>query len=259
MDLACSIALFAALVVMAAAYGVRILSRGRARHERVDREGKSALVGKGAMEMLYWAGQPLATACEKCGISADAVTWSSLGLGLAAAFAFATGHLGLGAALATVGAAADAIDGMLARRAGTASAAGEVLDAAMDRYVDFALLGGLAFHFRDRAVALAIALLAILASFMVSYSTAKAEALHVAPPRGSMRRTERAVLIVVGAALTPIAARVGLAYWRELPIMLALGMIAIAGNSSAVARLAAVRAAVRRAERGRASHSPAES
>jgi hypothetical protein len=37
-----------------------------------------------------------------------------------------------------------------------------------------------------------IALGAIAGSFMVSYSTAKAEALSVEAPRGSMRRSERA-------------------------------------------------------------------
>ena len=41
---------------------------------------------------------------------------------------------------------------------------------------------------------------------MVSYSTAKAEALGVEPPRGAMRRQERAVYFVLGAALVPIVA-----------------------------------------------------
>jgi hypothetical protein len=79
---------------------------------------------------------------------------------------------------------------------------------------------------------------------MVSYSSAKAEALHVKPPRGSMRRVERAALLVGATALTPLAALLGPAV-KDMPILLALGAIAVFGNVSAIQRLAAIRAAVR--------------
>jgi CDP-diacylglycerol--glycerol-3-phosphate 3-phosphatidyltransferase len=181
------------------------------------------------------------------------VTYASLVLGCAAGIAFGAGHFGLGALIATVAAGGDAIDGLLARRLGVGSVAGEVLDAAVDRYVDFALLAGVAFHFREDAARLLLVLAAILASFMVSYSTAKAEALHVAPPRGSMRRVERAVLLVGAAALTPAAAAAG-GRWPDVPMLLALATIAILGNVSAVQRLASIRAAVRERARGEAAH-----
>ncbi|HSO34338.1 MAG TPA: CDP-alcohol phosphatidyltransferase family protein [Labilithrix sp.] len=247
MDLACSIALGLVLAVLGAAYAARVARAGRVHTARVEAEGKSALVSSELMEMLYWCARPLVAACVRLRLTPDAVTAASLGLGVAAGVALAAGHFGLGALLATAAGACDAIDGVLARQLGTSSVAGEVLDAATDRYVDFALLGGLAFYFRDRAPMLLLALLALLAAFMVSYSTAKAEALHVVPPRGSMRRVERVMLVIVAAALAPVAARLGTS-WKEAPILVAIGLIAVVGNESAVRRLVVLRARLRERE-----------
>lgn len=249
-DLACTIVLIGLLLSIGAAYAVRVARAGTAHHARVDAEGKSALLAKGVMEMLVWGASPVVTACARLRITPDAVTYASLALGAAAGAALATGHFGVGALLATAAAAGDAVDGLLARRLGVGSPAGELLDAAVDRYVDFFLLAGVAFWFRGEPARLLLALFAMLASFMVSYSTAKAEALHVVPPRGSMRRVERAVLLVGAAALTPLAARAG-ETWSALPMLVALGMIALVGNASAVQRLASVRQRVREQEQER--------
>jgi CDP-diacylglycerol---glycerol-3-phosphate 3-phosphatidyltransferase len=244
MDLGCSIALGILLLAVATAYAVRVARGGRAHHPRVDAEGRSAILSKDVMEMLCWCVQPVVAACQKLRITPDGVTYASLVLGVLAGLALATGHFGLGALVATVAAGGDAIDGLLARRLGVGSVAGEVLDAAVDRYVDFALLGGLAFFFRERPGPFVLVLLALLAAFMVSYSSAKAEALHVAPPRGSMRRVERAVLVIGAAAMTPPASLLG-DEWSDVPILVALGAIALLGNGSAIRRLSTIRAVVR--------------
>jgi phosphatidylglycerophosphate synthase len=243
MDLACTLVLIGIVALLSAAYVVRLVVAGPAHSARVDREGKSALIAKGVMEMLAWSVQPVVRACAVLRISPDMVTYASLGLGIAAGVALGAGHFGVGALLATVAAGGDAIDGLLARHLGVGGAAGEVLDAAVDRYVDFALLAGLAYWFRDDGPRFVLALLALLAAFMVSYSSAKAEALHVTPPRGSMRRIERAVLVIGAAALTPAVALLG-ASWEEVPILASLGMIALLGNGSAIQRLATIRTVV---------------
>jgi len=244
-DLACALALVAIPATTALVYGARVVVRGRGRvkSERVEREGHSALLAKSVMEMFYWSIAPLGRACVRLGISANAITFGSLALGIAAGVSVATGHLGVGAFLAALCAACDALDGVVARASMRASDAGEVLDAAVDRYTELALLGGVAVYLRDALGLLVLALLAILASFMVSYSTAKAEALNVTPPRGSMRRSERAVLIVLGTALAPVAAALGVAF-SDAPIVVALVVVALVGNVSAVRRLSAVARAV---------------
>jgi phosphatidylglycerophosphate synthase len=239
-DTSCSLVLGALLGTISVAYVVRVIRSGPAHHPRVDAEGRSAILAKDVMEMLCWAVQPVVGACAKLRITPDAVTFSSLALGVASGIALGAGHFGIGALLATVAAGGDAIDGLLARRLRVDSRAGELLDAVVDRYVDFALLGGVAFYYRADTTRLLLTLGALLASFMVSYSTSKADALRITAPRGSMRRVERSVLVVGAAALMPAAAALGGA-WVDVPMTFAVGMIAIVGNVSAVRRLTSMR------------------
>jgi CDP-diacylglycerol--glycerol-3-phosphate 3-phosphatidyltransferase len=101
--------------------------------------------------------------------------------------------------------------------------------------------------FRGEPIALVLGLLAIGGSFMVSYGSAKAEALRVPVPEGIMRRAERAVCLSVGATLVPLAGKLvdrwGLPAIVEFaPILLALLVIAVFANVSAVRRLRAIAA-----------------
>lgn len=248
-DLACSLGILALVTGAGAAYAVHVNRVGAARFARVDKAGSSALLGKGAMEAGYWSLQPVGRALIALGLTANGVTLISLGLGLMAAVALAFGHFGVGAALTAVATLGDALDGIVARQTGTASDAGEVFDAAVDRYQEFFFLGGLAVYFRADTVALVLTLLALLGSFMVSYGTAKAEALGVESPRGAMRRVERAVYLDAGVVFVPVAgavaARLGLPPWVEhAPILVALALVGGVGNVSAARRLLAVARAV---------------
>jgi CDP-diacylglycerol---glycerol-3-phosphate 3-phosphatidyltransferase len=245
-DLALSVTFVAALGLAGAAYGVRVIALGRAKHARVEKEGESALLGKGPMEMLYWFMQPAGHLALKLGITANMMTVMSLVLGLVAGVALAMGHFGIAAIIATVSAAGDALDGWIARETKTSSNAGEVFDAAVDRYVELAFLGGLAFYFRDQPFILALAILALGGSFMVSYATAKAEAMQVTAPRGAMRRTERAVYLTAAIAITPIfQAFSHNAAWSIAPIAFALALVGVVGNASATRRLSIVAATLR--------------
>jgi CDP-diacylglycerol--glycerol-3-phosphate 3-phosphatidyltransferase len=203
------------------------------------------------MEMGYWAMAPVARFFVAMGVTANAVSWFSLALAGAAGIALALGHFGIGAMLSVVSSVCDAIDGYVARETGTASDSGEVLDAAVDRYAELFFLGGIAVHERHDALTLVLTLAATAGAMMVSYSTAKAEALGVEPPRGAMRRQERAVYFVLGAGLVPVvaaaAARWGLpAFVDRWPLLAMLALVAVVGNVSAVRRLRAVAEAVRK-------------
>jgi CDP-diacylglycerol--glycerol-3-phosphate 3-phosphatidyltransferase len=240
-DFVASLLVVAMAAAAGAAYAVRVVARGRARSERVEVEGRSVLVGKAPMEMLHWVLGPVGQLCARAGITANMVSWASLALGLAAGVALGLGRFGVAALLTALSSIGDALDGAVARATGQASDAGEVLDASVDRYVELAFLGGLAFHYRERPEALLLAIGAIGGAFMVSYSTAKAEALHVVPPRGAMRRAERAVYLLLGVTLTAIAAAVPAASaWADAPTLAALALVAVVGNASAVRRLVAI-------------------
>ena len=260
-DLASSIAVLGLLTGLGGIYGLRVALRGATAHERVAHAGASPLLGRASMEGAYWALGPLVSACVALGLSANAITLASLVLGLGAGVLLALGHFGLAAAVTMFSSLADALDGLVARKTQTASDAGEVVDAAVERYVELFFLGGLAVYFRAKPAALVLVLAAVLGSFMVSYSTAKAEALQIAPPRGAMRRAERAVVLFAGAALSPIVARFVQGDGRAWPMLAAVGLVAVVANVSAVRRLRALAASIRAAARAalrRRPSSPAQ-
>ena len=242
------------VILLSAAYGVRVLIKGRARFERIDRQGGSPLLGKGAMEIGYWFLTPMAKFLVALGATANQVSWGSLGLGFLAGGFLATGHFGFGAICATISGFLDSLDGRVARMSGLASDAGEVLDAAVDRYVEFFFLAGLTVYYREVPLLQVLALLALLGSFMVSYSTTKAEALQVEVPKGSMRRPERAVYLILGASLSALSVA-----WFErrgefpsalgYPMIVALGLVALLANISAIGRFRCIAKAIRRREK----------
>ncbi len=254
LDLIYALTLLAIAAGIALIYGLRVLIRGKAQFDRVDKQGASALLGKGAMEGAYWSLQPVARLLIFLKITPNQISWLSLGFAVATGLCLAVGHFGFGAVFATISAFLDTLDGMVARLTGVSSDAGEVLDATVDRYAEFLFLGGLAYYYREVPALLVITLFALMGSFMVSYSSAKAEAMNVSPPKGSMRRPERAVYLTLGALFSPITIPVfetvrpyGIAIGH--PMVMAVGMVALLANVSAIERMWAIARAIRKREK----------
>ncbi len=235
---------------LAMTYLVRVAVRGRAKFDRVEKQGGSKLLSKEVMEMAYWGVQPLGKLLVFLRITPNQVSWSSLVFAILAGACLSVGHFGFGAVFATISAFLDSLDGIVARLTGKASDAGEVLDAAVDRYSEFLFLGGLAIYYREIPVLLGLSLLALMGSFMVSYSSAKAEALQVSAPSGSMRRPERAVYLILGALLSPLTIPIfetdrPYSIAMGHPMVIALCLVAVLANVSAVERLWAIAKAIR--------------
>ena len=104
----------------------------------------------------------------------------------------------LGAALFVVGSVLDILDGALARSSGKGTPFGAFLDSTTDRVGEAFMLGAIALVFsRDgNEVALAFAFAAVVGSFLVSYTRARAEALGLKGDVGIGSRAERVVVIV---------------------------------------------------------------
>jgi len=175
-------------------------------------------------------------------VPANAITSAGIALAAVAGVLLGFGRFGWAVVPMAIASAGDALDGMVARRSGTASVGGALLDASGDRYQEFFVLAGLAVFFRQSPPALLMTLFALVGSFMVSYGSAKAEALGGPSPPGAMRRARRAVCMCVGTLLVPpwhwLAGRAGLPPWTGLaPILAALACIALVANVSAVRRL----------------------
>jgi phosphatidylglycerophosphate synthase len=108
----------------------------------------------------------------------------------------------------------------------------------LDRYVEFFFLAGLMVYFSGAPWYQLTAITALFGGFMVTYSTAKAEALRLAPPRGWMKRPERLVWLIAGAALAAAGRLVDLP--AERIVLGSVAIIAVFANLSAIRRLAAL-------------------
>ncbi len=146
-DIINTVALFSILALISVAYSVRLLTHGRAEFDRVNKQGGSVLLGKGLMEMAYWSLQPVARLLVILHISPNQLSWASLVLGGMAGASLSYGYFGFAALFATYSAFLDTLEGMVARMTEVASDAGEVLDAAVDRYVEFFFLAGLVLYY----------------------------------------------------------------------------------------------------------------
>jgi len=194
-----------------------------------------ARIALGTLDRVAWVVVAL-------GVSANFVTLASLGLAAVGGLLVGLGKFAWATGIVVSASLGDALDGLVARRSGAASIGGALLDCASDRYGETFLLGGLAVHFRGSAGPLVLTLGALTGSFMVSYGSAKAEALGVAVPAGAMRRAERALCLCCGlgltAGLTAFANAGWLAPWTaDVPVLIAVGLVAAVGNASAIGRL----------------------
>lgn len=255
-DQLAAVALVGTAIILASAYVARVVSLGHARFSRIEHMGESPLLSPRVMAGGLWVLQPLVRACVRLGISANAVTLAAVALSAGASVLLAAGVFGLAAWIVAVANLLDALDGFIARETRTSSLKGAILDSAADRYNEFFLLGGLAVYFRFDLLLQVLALLTLLGSYMVSYSSAKAEIFGVAAPRGMMRRPERIVYLTVGMVLTPlwqqaIADEGVTGRMRFLPLLLGLGLVGAIANVSAVRRLAVIGTLAEEQRRGR--------
>lgn len=221
--------------------------------------GGSVLMSASIVEYYYFVVAPVVRFLVTLGVTGNQVTAFSLVLGIGGGVAAALGHFGVAGLLLIVSSVCDGIDGEVARAQGKSSVSGAIFDAAVDRYNEIAILAGIAFFVRNNTPLLVVTMLALTGALMVSYSSAKAESLHVPAPRGAMRRGERAMYLCTGVTLVPLAgalahAPVSPATWAMTPLAIGLGLIASLGNLSAISRFRAVARAVEERE---ASLSPA--
>ena len=119
----------------------------------------------------------------------------------------------LGGVLFVIGSIADILDGALARAAGKGTVFGAFLDSTFDRVGEAAILAaiGLSFMHDSNEVALMAAFAAVIGSFLVSYTRARAEALGLRGDIGFGSRVERVVLIGIGLFVAPWG-------WLQWPI-----------------------------------------
>lgn len=164
---------------------------------------------------------PVVSGIAAVGLRPNHLTVLGFVLSLGAAYAFAIGRFRTGATIAVFSGLFDILDGQLARRTRTITRFGAFFDSTLDRMADAALLLGFAWYYTAQLVDMAVnprrvlanlqlglepitfaviallAMLAVVGSFMVSYTRARAEGLGLDGKVGWFERPERIVLIIV--------------------------------------------------------------
>ena len=109
----------------------------------------------------------------------------------------------LGGIAFIVGSICDTLDGRYSRMSGKGTPFGAFLDSSLDRMEEGIVLAAVGAHFAEEGDELAVAavVVAVLASLMVSYTRARAEALGVECKVGIADRAVRVVILSAGLVL----------------------------------------------------------
>lgn len=175
-----------------------------------------------------WLIDPIVGALSKVGVTPNMLTLAGVLGNAGAAFLAARGDFLPAGIVMLAASSLDMLDGALARATGKATRFGSVFDAVMDRVSEAAVLFGLLYYFSDRGGREEELLIfaAVVASFLVSYTRARAEVVDIPLREGLFGRAERVVLLAIGLMIDQAT--------------VALWVLAIAAGATAIQRLALV-------------------
>lgn len=150
---------------------------------------------------------PAIDALARAGVSPNALTAIGCALNALAGLLIAIGQPFWGGVVMTaIAMPLDAVDGGVARRLGRQSKFGAFFDSTLDRLAEGALFAGLGYYFAARGDALSVVLtfVALVGSFMVSYTRARAEGLGLECRVGLFSRFGRFLLFAAGLLLSAV-------------------------------------------------------
>src|SRR2546428_12346627 len=149
---------------------------------------------------------PLARLLIKAGVDPNAITTVGTLVVIGSGVAYGTGAIRLGGLLLLISGIFDLLDGQVARQGGKITTVGAFYDSTLDRVGEGAGFAGLIFYFLTGPLpadmkprAIAARPVALVASLLVSYTRARAEALGVENKVGIAPRAERILLLGVPA------------------------------------------------------------
>ncbi len=200
------------IILLITVFIFRRIYREKGREADVENRSASPLLNKWMREYWYWLTDPFVRFFIRFKFSPNMLTFMGVLISMISGSFFWAGRFGLGGWFLIFAATFDMFDGRVARMTHGETKSGAYFDAVMDRASEGAVFLGLALHYRNQ-FALWIVFLALMGSFMVSYSRAKGEASGAAYRGGFMQRPERVVYLGVGAIFAPVFACVLNAIW----------------------------------------------
>jgi archaetidylinositol phosphate synthase len=178
---------------------------------------------------------PLVRGAVAAGLTPNGISVLAFAVAVAAGAAYWIADAGsllylLGAVLVFCNGVLDLLDGMVARRTGTDSAAGDLLDHVLDRYADIVVVVGLAGGTGEFAIGLA----AVTGVLMTSYLGTQAQAVGLDRVYGGL--VGRADRLAIVGVVTAAAAFTTVGYAGLSLVGLLLVFFAVVGHFTAVQR-----------------------
>lgn len=189
---------------------------------------------KGALRTI----EPAISFLARHNVSPNAITTVGTLLTIAAGVVYGTGHIMTAGWLMGVTAFFDVVDGEVARRTGRSTVFGAFYDSTLDRIADGALMAGLTVFYATNPVhhniyMVVTCLVGMIATFVVSYTRARAESLGIDAKVGVMQRPERIVLLSAPQALFGL-------FWNGWVLIGIIVLLTITACITAVQRIAFV-------------------
>lgn len=162
-----------------------------------------ASIGRGAMRIINAMVRGLASA----GVHPNILTTIGVCINVGCGVLFGFGEFFWAGIVLIVANLFDMLDGNVARLTGNVTKFGGFLDSSLDRLSDMVSLLGIMIFYAGNSpqhslMNVFLAGTGLIGSVMVSYTTARAEALGVKANVGFLQRPERIVLLIIGALST---------------------------------------------------------
>lgn len=162
-----------------------------------------ASIGRGAMRIINAMVQGLASA----GVSPNILTAIGVSINIGCGVLFGLGEFFWAGIVLIVANLFDMLDGNVARLTGNVTKFGGFLDSSLDRLSDMVSFFGIMIFYAGNSpqhslLNVFLAGVGMIASVMVSYTTARSESLGVKANVGFLQRPERIVLLIIGALST---------------------------------------------------------
>ncbi len=150
--------------------------------------------------------EPIASIFRALHITPNVITLTGFLLNLIVAYLIIIDQVQWAGVVFLIAAGADAIDGTLARQLGVRNKFGAFWDSTLDRMSEsFVILAiGYVFALNQQPLYVAVAFLALIASFLVSYTRARGEGLGVDVKVGIGTRVERFIVMALALLLNQL-------------------------------------------------------
>ena len=148
----------------------------------------------------------------KIGITANILTILGFILIIIASFFVISNNLVFGGIFLLISSTFDMLDGSIARASKTTSLFGAFLDSTIDRISEFLIFSSILIYYlindsktsNSNIIPIILCITSIGTSFLVSYTRARAEGLHIKCTVGIFTRAERIIVLFLGIILSPI-------------------------------------------------------